>query len=70
MRRDELESLFSFAGDYSVYLVVDVNVFQEVFADVVQKFVQITVVIINIACIWRMVAVFLQNCKSDTIVDA
>ena len=39
-------------------------------SDKVQKFVQITVVIINFACIWCVVAVFLQYCKSNTAVDA
>ena len=70
MRRYQLVPVFCFAGDNAVNLVIDVYFVQKIFANMVQKFVQITVVIINFACIWCVVAVFLQYCKSNTAVDA
>ena len=42
----------------------------EVLADVVQEFMQIRVVVIDVAGIWCMVVVLLQYGKGDTAVDA
>ena len=70
VRGYELIALLSFADNLSVYLVVYVNFVHEVLADVVQQLMQIRVVVVDVAGIWRMVAIFLQYGKGDTAVDA
>ena len=70
MRRYKLVSKFCLASDDAVYLVVDMNFVHEVLADVVQQFMQIRVVVVDVARIWRMVAIFLQYGKGDSTVNA
>ena len=70
MRRYELIALFGFAGDLSVDLVVDVHLVHEVLAYMVQKLMQIRIVVIDVASIWCMVVVLLQYGECDTAVDA
>ena len=70
VRGYKLVSQFRLAGDNSVNLVVYVNFVHKVFADVVQKLMQIRVVVVDVARIWRMVVVLLQDGKGDTAVDA
>ena len=70
MRGYELVSQFRLAGDDAVYLVVDVNFIHEVLANMTQEFVQIRVVVVDVAGIWCMVVILLQYGKGDTAVDA
>ena len=70
MRRYKLVSKFRLAGDDAVYLVVNMNFIHEIFANVVQEFMQIRVVVVDVARIWRIVAIFLQYGEGDTAVDA
>ena len=70
MRRYKLVSQLRLSRDDSVDLVVNMNFLHEVLADVVQKLMQIRVVVINVARIWRMVTIFLQYCKGDTAIYA
>ena len=60
VRGYELVSQFRLAGDDAIDLVVYVNFVHEVLADVVQQLMQIRVVV-DIACIWHMIAIFLQH---------
>lgn len=70
VRRYELIALFGFAGDLPVYLVVDMHFFEEVLTDMAKQFMQIGIVVIYVARIWRMVVVLLQDSEGDTAVDA
>lgn len=70
MRRYKLVSQLRLSRDDSVDLVVNVNFVHEVLADMVQQLMQIRVVVVDVAGIWRMVVVLLQDGKGDTAVDA
>ena len=70
MRRYKLVSQLRLSRDDSVDLVVNVNFVHEVLTNVVQEFMQIRVVVINVAGIWCMVVVLLQYSEGDTTVDA
>lgn len=60
VRGYELVYQLRLSRDDSVDLVVYVNFVHEVIADVVQQLMQIRVVV-DIACIWHMIAIFLQH---------
>ena len=70
MRGYKLVSQFRLAGDDAVYLVVDVHLVHEVLANVVQEFMQIRVVVVDVAGIWCMVVVLLQNGEGYSTVNA
>ena len=70
MRGYKLVSKFRLAGNDAVYLVVDMNFIHEVLAYMVQQFMQIRIVVVDVARIWRMVTIFLQYGKGYTAVDA
>ena len=69
MRRYKLVSQLRLACNYSVNLIINMHLFHKVLADVVQQFMQIRVIVINVAGIWRMIVVLLQDGKGDTAVD-
>ena len=70
MRGYKLVSQFRLAGDDAVYLVVDVNFIHEVLANMTQEFVQIRVVVVDVAGIWCMVVVLLQYSESYSAINA
>ena len=72
MRGYELIALFGFAGNLSVDLVVNVNFIHEVLANVAQKLMQIRVVVVDVARIWRMVArgSLLPHCSDKILVSS
>lgn len=70
VRGYKLVSQFRFAGNNAINLIINMHLIHKVFADVVQKLMQIRVVVVDVARIWRMVAIFLQYSKRDTAVDA
>ena len=70
VRGYKLVSQFRFAGNNAINLIINMHLIHKVLADVVQKFMQIRVVVVDVARIWRMVAIFLQYGKGDTAVDA
>ena len=70
MRRYKLVSQLCLARDLSVNLVVNVNFVHEVLTNVVQEFMQIRVVVVDVARIWRMVVVLLQDSECYSTVNA
>ena len=70
MRRYKLVSQFRLAGDDAVNLIINVHLVHKVLAYMVQQLMQIRVVVVDVAGIWRMVAIFLQYGKGDSRVDA
>ena len=70
VRRYKLVSQLRLSRDDSVDLIVNVNFIHEVFAYMVQQFMQIRVVVVDVAGIWCMVVVLLQYSEGDTAVDA
>ena len=69
VRGYKLVSQFRFAGNNAINLIINMHLIHKVLSDVVQKFMQIRVIVVDVACIWRMVAIFLQYGKCDTAVD-
>ena len=70
MRGYKLVSQFRLACDDAIDFIVDVHLVHKVLAYMVQQLMQIRVVVVDVARIWRMVAIFLQYGKGDTAVDA
>ena len=70
VRGYKLVSQFCLAGDNAVDLIVDMHLVQEVLADMTKQFMQICVVVVDVARIWRMVVVLFQDGEGDTAVDA
>ena len=62
--------MLRFAGDDAIDFIVDVHLIHEVLSDVVQKLMQICVVVIDVTSIRCMVVVLLQDGEGDTAVDA
>ena len=70
MRGYELIALFGFAGNLSVDLVVNVYLVHEILAYMTKQFMQIRVVVVDVAGIWCLVVVLLQDGEGDSAVDA
>ena len=70
MRRYKLVSQLRLSRDDSVNLVVNVYFLQEVLTDVVKELMEVIVVVVNVACVRRMIAVLFKNCKCNTAVYA
>ena len=70
VRGYKLVSQFRLAGNLSVYLVVNVHLVHKVLTDVAKKLMQIRVVVVDVAGIWCMVVVLIQDSEGDTAVDA
>ena len=62
--------MFCLAGNLSVYLVVYVNFFHEVLANMVEQLMKVAVIVINVACVWCMVIVSFKDGKGYSGVDA
>ena len=69
MRGYELVSQFRLAGDDAVNLIINVHLVHEVLANVVQEFMQICVVVIDVTTIRCMIVVLLQYSEGDSAVD-
>jgi hypothetical protein len=70
VRRNKLIPAFRLACDDPVYFIVNMHFIHEVLSDMVKELMKVAVVVIYIACVWRMVVVLLQYSESDTAVYA
>ena len=70
MRGYELVSQLRLSRDNAVNLIINMHLVHEGLANVVQEFMQIGVVVVDVASIRCMVVVLLQDSEGDTAVDA
>jgi hypothetical protein len=70
VRGNKLVSTLRLTGDYAIDFVIDMNLFKKVLSDMVEQLVKVAVVVIDVASVWRVVVVFLQDGKGNLGVDA
>ena len=63
-------STLRLTGDYAIDFVIDMHLFKKVLSDMVEQLVKVAVVVIDVASVWRVVVVFLQDGKGNLGIDA